>query len=132
MLKLDLWVKNTKDCYVTRLMFKNLLSWLFNQIKGNLHPSIVTWRWWNKNNSFCNKPCKISSFEAIAPKMENFWLRFASSMGPWILPKFNNQNVTMRKDMKHLVVILSNHFDHLQPSVTHHDFESEDLISYKG
>jgi hypothetical protein len=64
--------------------------------------------------------------------MENFWLRFASSMGPWILPKFNNQNVTMRKDMKHLVVILSNHFDHLQPSVTHHDFESEDLISYKG
>jgi hypothetical protein len=46
-----------KICCETKHMFQNLLWWLFHQRKGNLHSSIVTWRWWNKDNSFhesCN------------------------------------------------------------------------------
>jgi hypothetical protein len=53
-------------------MLENQVLWIFHQLKSNTTSFGLTYKWRNKDNSFFTNPCKIASFDVIAPKMEMF------------------------------------------------------------
>lgn len=50
--------------------FEIRASWDFDQIKANIKSSSFTCKCQNKDNSFFNNPCKVTSLEVTTPKME--------------------------------------------------------------
>ncbi len=60
-----------RTCQTTKKRLGNQASWVFHQVKGRIMFFSFINKWWNKDNSFHNNPCKVTSLKVTTPKMDS-------------------------------------------------------------
>ncbi len=93
----------SKIYWTTKDTFTNRASWIFHQIKGNIESSSFTCTWGNKFNSFMNNPCKVTSFEVTAPKMESSSPSIGVASVKPLKFGFKNQKIATNKSSRVLL-----------------------------